>query len=356
MGERRGEPAEAAASGFLIPKQGPGMRKEVTMRRYGLSVLSLAFLCIPTIAPGAPVPSSDGPDVELTIYFDRDSYLSLEPIHVEWSLKNRGTESVRMVFPQDRMSFTFTDPDGKETHAVNQSTSDGPPTYSRLNAAASQKGWFPLQDDHEPIPRIGKFQVHASFWLSYLGNREDRRKVLVKSKPISVKFIAPTGAEAKALEVIRRIRHKTIPDDPDVNPDRLKERRHHVENTWMGDADLRRVLLDTPDAGRYRDAAAFSDAEACYWAARDRDRGEDTRREALKRAARNFRMCADSDASSTYVKGLAAYHLLLCKKLEQPAPTDAELKKIAERVIADYPHTFMAQEAEKLTGAERQDK
>jgi hypothetical protein len=336
------------------------------MCRKPLSLALLASALAASASPAAPAPRP-GP-VEFTVTLDRKSYLPLEPILAECALTNVSKQDV--LVPADSwIPACFEGTDGKGYKiALGMVGTYCPDRASmplvRLQPGQSLHNWLQLNADFTPPPRVGRYTLRALRPVGYTySDREHGEEFEASSEEVSFEVVKPEGGDAEAVKMIEAAVLKRCPPPSDAGPDDIKaalEGRPVGESLrrWAEgyeDACNRRLSFPSDEevakqdkSPRFRVAASFWLGVHSYHSGRRSDDSPGVNEDILKEAVQRLTVGRDSDGASPYLKGLARYHLLLCKLEDRSDDARREAKKMAEALIEDCPKTFMADKAQEV--------
>jgi hypothetical protein len=340
------------------------------MYKYSFIFTVLASASAVAPAAAAPVPKP-GP-AEVTFTLDRKKYLPLEPVLAEVTLTNVSDRDI-LVLDGDwyPCSFEGADGDGKEVvlgpkGTVCRDFAMGPLT--KLRSRESVRRWLDLSGWYTPSVGPGRYTVHAVNIVRFTySDREHAELFNASSEKVSFEVVKPEGDDAEVVRKIIAARVKDLkPVEPAISPnesdpvrrqeairralEETEKRREEECSAWRYDHDLCEAIAKQTKSARFRAAASLF----AVLRFRDGEHGFDS---PLDEAMQLLTACRESDGASPYLKGLAGYHLLLCKLEDQSDAARKEAKKRAEALIEDYPKTFMADKArealDKLKAGEK---
>src|SRR5262249_53635277 len=296
-----------------------------------------------TLALAAPAPPVGQPHLRLTIAADRSSYLSGEPILIDWALFNPEPFPIRITMPDSwYFSFEGVDGDGKPFVLYRPFVIDtfGGPRFVPLGPRQAYRGWLNLRVDRKGLQDTGSFRLRALYKVAFVHRLGEKPSELrVQSNDLRFEVRPPKGAEAAALEQILKARIEDL-----ASAD--QEDRESAYGRWSIDVPLCERILTQAKAPRY--AAASALYAGLFEGSHNADPLGPTEREYLPMALRFLRACVESPASSPYAKGLSRLHLAICLPGEQTEASRAEARKLARGLLKDYPGTAIADQAEQL--------
>lgn len=303
--------------------------------------LAACFSILVASASGAP-PRPIRPPFRFTISVDRPDYLRREPIFVDWAITNVGDVPVEIVKPIDEVHFTFAcrGRDGQAIPIWPASTICARIRFLWLQPGQSVRGWFAFNESFAGIPGAGTFTLQASCKGSYIKRKgEDRVIYGATSNAVSITVAEPKGPDADVVALIDKRMNQRFPSEPApvrASPEELaiwKYNEGRLESNraawYVLHPELCEEVRNQPRSPRFAAVAAFS-------------RGVTTD------AVQYLKECEGSLGSSRYLTGLAAYYILSCKQRDSSPDAQKELKTLAERIIATYPNTAIAQNAQEI--------
>jgi len=293
--------------------------------------------------------------VQLEVSLDRDSYHVREPMLLQWKVTNDGAICTRFqeVVPEAQLSFKCIDCRGKEIPLYCATTVDYRHTFTPFHPGQSRSGWLVLLEEYIGLLGPGEYRLRATLRSGGFLEKSDEAFLLkTTSKDITLRITEPKGPDAEVVRFIETAVAKergTGNEKTKETPSSLEEQRQAAEyreyflNVWMARRDILEDVASQAKSPRFRAAALFRQGE---WGYSELASDFSTRR--LEQVRRNLTACIACEGSSPYMKGLAAYYLLLCKRLEAGKDRETGTAIMAENLRANYPGTYMAQEAVRI--------
>src|SRR5262249_45792174 len=164
-----------------------------------------------TLALAAPAPPVGQPHLRLTIAADRSSYLSREPILIDWALFNPQPFPIRIALPEAvYFSFEGGDGDGKPFVLYRPFVIDtlGGPRFVPLGPRQAYRGWLNLRVDRKGLQDTGSFRLRALYKVAFVLRL--RESSLELSGPIKKSRLGCKPSHRAASPAFRRRLHARI--------------------------------------------------------------------------------------------------------------------------------------------------
>jgi hypothetical protein len=226
----------------------------------------------------------------------------------------------------------------------------------RLRRRESLHGWLPLRDSLAGIAGTGEFRlriVWESLYLQEAGGPS--HPFTIESNQVTFRVLPAAGEDAKAVKLIEARADKNLlppvekPGDPptDSSERDILYEQYRLDRWYHPDWGVLPEILKTTKSSRFTAAARFWKGYIVL-ARSARTTADGWDYEELRAAAEQFERCFSSPGSSHYLKGLAAYHLLFCKRHSKDPGDHQEARQLAESLLKEYPGTALAQDAQRL--------